>query len=126
MLKNFAATHRVGVVVVSIGGNDFEFGSIVRQCAVDYAYHGIKNPIGTRDYRGSGSERPSDSRPIRWPITGDRADDRFPRGLRCFGPADPPSSDGKPHSRDVFETPPPSSSRGTAVGVGPGSLGSFR
>ena len=36
MLQNFAATHNVKMVVVSIGGNDFNFGSIVQTCVEDF------------------------------------------------------------------------------------------
>src|SRR5262245_2097671 len=32
MLQEFAATHNVTLVVASIGGNDFNFASIVQQC----------------------------------------------------------------------------------------------
>lgn len=36
MLQNFAATHNVSVVAVSIGGNDFSFGAIVQDCVTDF------------------------------------------------------------------------------------------
>lgn len=36
MLQNFAATHKVGMVAVSIGGNDFNFSSIVTTCVEDF------------------------------------------------------------------------------------------
>jgi len=36
MLQGFAATHNVKMVVVSIGGNDFNFGGIVSQCVMDF------------------------------------------------------------------------------------------
>lgn len=36
MLQNFAQTHRVTMVAVSIGGNDFNFGSIVTTCVEDF------------------------------------------------------------------------------------------
>ncbi len=36
MLQSFAATHHVSMVVVSIGGNDFEFASVVQQCVTDF------------------------------------------------------------------------------------------
>jgi hypothetical protein len=36
MLQDFAATHYVPVVVVSIGGNDFGFADIVAQCVLDF------------------------------------------------------------------------------------------
>ena len=35
-LQDFAATHNVKMVVVSIGGNDFNFGSIVQTCVSDF------------------------------------------------------------------------------------------
>src|SRR5665647_300118 len=36
MLQTFAATHDVKMVVVGIGGNDFDFGSIVQSCLSDF------------------------------------------------------------------------------------------
>jgi hypothetical protein len=36
-LQQYAATHNVRMVVVSIGGNDFNFGSIVQSCVADWA-----------------------------------------------------------------------------------------
>lgn len=36
MLQNFAATHNVTMVAVSIGGNNFNFGSIVQDCVEDF------------------------------------------------------------------------------------------
>ena len=36
MLQTFASTHNVKLVVVSIGGNNFNFGSIVSQCVQDF------------------------------------------------------------------------------------------
>jgi hypothetical protein len=36
MLQNFAATHHVTMVAVSIGGNDFDFGGIVTDCVEDF------------------------------------------------------------------------------------------
>ena len=36
-LQKFAIRHRVEVVVVSIGGNNFNFSSMVAQCATDFA-----------------------------------------------------------------------------------------
>ena len=36
LLQEFAAGHRVGMVVVSVGGNDFGFASIVQQCVTDF------------------------------------------------------------------------------------------
>ncbi|MGZ4494309.1 MAG: hypothetical protein ACXVWU_06385 [Nocardioides sp.] len=36
MLQSFAASHNVTMVAVSIGGNDFNFGSIVQTCVTDF------------------------------------------------------------------------------------------
>jgi hypothetical protein len=36
MLQNFASTHKVTMVAVSIGGNDFNFASIVTTCVEDF------------------------------------------------------------------------------------------
>lgn len=36
MLQNFAATHNVKMVQVSIGGNNFNFAGIVTQCVIDF------------------------------------------------------------------------------------------
>ena len=36
MLQSLAATHNVAMVVVAIGGNDFDFGSIVQSCVTDF------------------------------------------------------------------------------------------
>ena len=36
MLQSFAGTHNVKMVVVSIGGNDFNFASIVQTCVTDF------------------------------------------------------------------------------------------
>lgn len=36
MLQSFASTHNVEMVVVSIGGNDFNFAGIVQQCVIDF------------------------------------------------------------------------------------------
>jgi hypothetical protein len=36
MLQNFAATHHVTMVAVSIGGNDFNFAGIVQDCVLDF------------------------------------------------------------------------------------------
>ena len=46
MLQNFAATHNVKMVVVSIGGNDFNFASIVQQCVTDF----LTSPTWWKDY----------------------------------------------------------------------------
>lgn len=37
MLQEFATTHRVDHVAVSIGGNNFQFENIVKTCTLDYA-----------------------------------------------------------------------------------------
>ncbi|HEY9390762.1 MAG TPA: hypothetical protein VIR27_13490 [Mycobacteriales bacterium] len=36
MLQDFATTHQVRMVALSIGGNDFNFGSIVQSCVTDW------------------------------------------------------------------------------------------
>ena len=36
MLQDFATTHQVRMVALSIGGNDFNFGSIVQSCVTDF------------------------------------------------------------------------------------------
>ena len=36
MLQNFASTHNVTLVTLSIGGNDFNFGGIVQDCVTDF------------------------------------------------------------------------------------------
>ena len=46
MLQSFAATHNVKMVVVSIGGNDFNFASIVQQCVTDF----LASPTWWKDY----------------------------------------------------------------------------
>jgi len=46
MLQDFAATHNVKMVVVSIGGNDFNFGSIVQTCVTDF----LGSPSWFKDY----------------------------------------------------------------------------
>ncbi len=46
MLQQFAATHNVKMVVVSIGGNDFNFGSIVQTCVTDF----LTSPTWWKDY----------------------------------------------------------------------------
>jgi hypothetical protein len=35
-LRRFASSHSVKMVVVSIGGNNFDFGSVVEQCLIDF------------------------------------------------------------------------------------------
>ncbi|GAA1155312.1 hypothetical protein [Nocardioides aquiterrae] len=46
MLRSFAGTHNVRMVVVSIGGNDFNFADIVQSCVVDFLY----SPTWAKDY----------------------------------------------------------------------------
>lgn len=46
MLQTFATTHRVGMVVVSIGGNDFNFADVVQTCVVDF----LTSPTWWKDY----------------------------------------------------------------------------
>lgn len=46
MLQTFAATHNVSMVVVSIGGNDFNFASIVQQCVTDF----LGSPSWLKDF----------------------------------------------------------------------------
>ena len=46
LLQQFATTHNVRMVAVSIGGNDFGFGSIVQQCVQDF----LASPSWFPDY----------------------------------------------------------------------------
>jgi len=46
MLQTFASTHHVKMVVVSIGGNDFNFADIVTTCVSDFLY----SPSWAKDY----------------------------------------------------------------------------
>lgn len=46
MLQSFAAGNNVGMVVVSIGGNDFDFAGIVQTCVIDFLY----SPTWAKDY----------------------------------------------------------------------------
>jgi hypothetical protein len=46
MLQNFAATHNVKMVAVSIGGNDFNFADIVQTCVTDF----LTSPEWWKDY----------------------------------------------------------------------------
>jgi len=46
MLQAFATTHNVQMVVVSIGGNDFNFASIVQSCVTDF----LTSPTWWKDY----------------------------------------------------------------------------
>ncbi len=45
-LQQFAATHNVKMVSVSIGGNDFNFASVVQSCVVDF----LGSPTWWKDY----------------------------------------------------------------------------
>lgn len=45
-LQDFAAGHDVGMVVVSIGGNDFGFADTVQACVIDFLY----SPTWAKDY----------------------------------------------------------------------------
>ncbi|AXT86678.1 hypothetical protein C6I20_00495 [Aeromicrobium sp. A1-2] len=46
MLQQFAATHSVKMVTVSIGGNDFNFADVVQSCVVDF----LGSPSWWKDY----------------------------------------------------------------------------
>lgn len=46
MLQQFAVSHRVGMVVVSIGGNDFNFADVVTSCVSDF----LSSPTWWKDY----------------------------------------------------------------------------
>ncbi|WP_296602263.1 hypothetical protein [Nocardioides sp.] len=46
MLQQFAASHRVSMVVVSIGGNDFKFADVVTSCVADF----LASPTWWKDY----------------------------------------------------------------------------
>jgi hypothetical protein len=46
MLQGYAATHNVKLVVVSIGGNNFNFADIVTSCVADFLY----SPTWWKDY----------------------------------------------------------------------------
>jgi hypothetical protein len=46
LLQSFAAGHNVKAVAVSIGGNDFNFGSVVQSCVTDWA----TSPTWAKDY----------------------------------------------------------------------------
>ena len=46
MLQTFATTHNIKMVVVGIGGNDFNFASIVQSCVVDF----LSSPSWFPDY----------------------------------------------------------------------------
>jgi hypothetical protein len=49
ILQQFAASHNVTQVVVSIGGNDFNFASIVTQCVTDFLLSPSWNPDYCKD-----------------------------------------------------------------------------
>jgi hypothetical protein len=46
LLQGFATTHNIKMVVVGIGGNDFNFGSIVQSCVEDF----LTSPSWSPDY----------------------------------------------------------------------------
>lgn len=46
MLQNFAGSHNVKMVAVSIGGNDFNFADIVQTCVTDF----LSSPTWFKDY----------------------------------------------------------------------------
>ena len=46
MLQQFAASHNVKMVAVSIGGNDFNFASIIQSCVTDF----LTSPTWYKDY----------------------------------------------------------------------------
>lgn len=46
MLQNFAATHNVKMVSVSIGGNDFNFASIIQSCVTNW----LTSPTWAKNY----------------------------------------------------------------------------
>ncbi|WP_310529725.1 hypothetical protein [Nocardioides sp.] len=46
LLQNFAATHNVKMVTVSIGGNDFNFASIIQTCVTDW----LTSPTWAKNY----------------------------------------------------------------------------
>ena len=46
MLQNFAATHNVKMIVLSIGGNNFNFADIVQTCVTDF----LLSPSWWKDY----------------------------------------------------------------------------
>ncbi len=45
-LQRFATSHSVTMVVVSIGGNDFNFASVIRQCVTDF----LTSPVWFKDF----------------------------------------------------------------------------
>jgi hypothetical protein len=46
MLQNFATTHNVKMISLSIGGNNFNFASVVQSCIVDF----LTSPTWWKDY----------------------------------------------------------------------------
>lgn len=52
LLEGIARTHNVDLVVLSIGGNDFAFSSIVEACANDYVFSLSVDPDYCRDDAG--------------------------------------------------------------------------
>jgi hypothetical protein len=56
MLQDFAATHDVRMVVVSIGGNDFDFASVVTSCVEDF----LTSPTWWKNYCHDDSSVTSD------------------------------------------------------------------
>jgi hypothetical protein len=46
MLQNFAASHNVKMISLSIGGNNFNFASVVQSCIVDF----LTSPTWWKDY----------------------------------------------------------------------------
>ena len=51
MLERWARSHRVRLVILSIGGNDFGFGAIVARCVADYVSSSPDDPNLCRDDR---------------------------------------------------------------------------
>ena len=45
MLQNFAPTHNVKLVAVSIGGNNYNFASIIKTCIEDYLFSTESHPL---------------------------------------------------------------------------------
>jgi hypothetical protein len=52
MLASVAATHQVRMVAVSIGGNEFDWGSVLRDCMTDF----LSSPFWWKDYCHDDSE----------------------------------------------------------------------
>ncbi len=49
LLQDFASTHDVAAVMLSIGGNDMGFGDIIKSCANTYVKYPIKGYCSTND-----------------------------------------------------------------------------